>query len=75
MFNVILKWNNHTWKNCKIIFCGEKWVPNQRFYSRKKSFKSFKKAVSEKEILSAYLCGYDLQNGVRKFFLNGSRDI
>ena len=26
--------------------------------------------VLEKKLLPAYLCRYDLQNGVRKFFLN-----
>ena len=29
-----------------------------------------KKIIFEKRYLPAYLCRYDLQNGVRKFFLN-----
>ena len=28
------------------------------------------KKLFEKKILPAYLCRYDLQNGLRKFFLN-----
>ena len=44
--------------------------PNQWFYSHKKSSKSLKKIFFEKKFLPAYLCRYDLQNGVWKFFLN-----
>ena len=44
--------------------------PKQWFCSREKSSKSLEKNFFEKKILPAYLRGYDLQNGVRKFFLN-----
>ena len=33
------------------------------------------KIFISKKNLPAYLCRYDFQNSVRKFFLNGSRDI
>ena len=40
----------------------------------KKAPSPWKIFISKKN-LPAYLCRYNLQNGVRKFFLNGSQDI
>ena len=42
--------------------------PKSKVLFREKSSKSLKKKISGKEILPAYLCIYDLQNGVRNFF-------
>ena len=38
--------------------------------SKKKSSKFLKKKFFKKKFLPAYLCRYDLQNSVQKFFLN-----
>ena len=49
----------------------KKWGPNQWFCSHEKGSKSLKKNFQKKKkILPAYLCRYDLQNGVEKLFLN-----
>ena len=40
-----------------------------------KSFRSLKKIVFEKKFLPAYLCRYDLQNGVRNSFFYGEENI
>ena len=48
----------------------KKMRPNQWFCSHRKSSKSLKKIFFEKKFLPAYMCRYDLQNGVRKLFKN-----
>ena len=40
------------------------------FVVAKKAQSLSKNIFLNKKILPAYLCGYDLQNGVRNFFLN-----
>ena len=42
--------------------------PNQSFCSHKKRSKFLKK--NERKFLPTYFCRYDLQNAVRKFFLD-----
>ena len=54
----------------KLIFFGKNWDPNQWFSNCEKGYQSLKKIFFEKKNLPTYLCRYDLQNAVRKFFLN-----
>ena len=71
MFNIVLKLNNHIWKKLQNYFFVEKnEAPTSGFVVAKKTSKSLKKNFFEKKNLPAYLCGYDLQNSVRNFFLN-----
>ena len=53
-----------------LIFFGQKWGPNQWFYSREKSSKSLNNFFFEKQNLPACLYKCDLQNGVRNIFWN-----
>ena len=48
----------------------KKMRPKSVVLQSEKKLQAFEKIFFEKKILPAYLCGYDLQNGVRKFFLS-----
>ena len=65
----MLKLNNHIWKKLQNYFFVQK-NENQisGFAVAKKAPSLWKKIFFEEKILPAYLCGYDLQNGVRKIF-------
>ena len=58
-------------KTIKLFFCGKDDTQISRVTVVKKAPSPWKKNFSKKKKnLPAYLCGYDLQNGVRKYFLN-----
>ena len=65
----MLKLNNHIWKKLQNYFFVQK-NENQisGFVVAKKAPSLWKKIFFEEKILPAYLCEYDLQNGVRKIF-------
>ena len=69
VFNIVLKLNNHIWKKLQNYFFVEKNEAQTSGFVAAK-LQVFQKNFFEKKILPAYLCGYDLQNRVRKFFLN-----
>ena len=69
VFNTILKSNNHTWKKIKNKFYVEKNEAQiSGFAATKKAPSPWKKYFLKNNFLPAYLCRYDLQNGVQNFF-------
>ena len=48
----------------------KKMRPKSVVLQSQKKFQVLEKSFFEKKFLPAYLCRYDPQNGVRKFFLN-----
>ena len=57
-------------KNYGINFLSEKMRPKSVVLQSRKKFQLLEKKCFRKKIYPGYLCRYDLQNGVRKFFLN-----
>ena len=64
-------------KTTKLFLCGINEPQISGFVVAKKAPSLWKKIFWKKKFFSAYLCGYDLQNGVRIFLkkINGSLDI
>ena len=70
VFNIILKLNNHIWKKLQNYLFVEKMKPKSVVLWSQKKFQGFEKKIFWKKIPPANLCGYDLQNDVRKFYSN-----
>ena len=57
-------------KNYKICFLWKKMRPKSVVLHSQKKLQVLQKKIFRKKSLPADLCRYDLQNGVRNFFLN-----
>ena len=68
VFNIILELNNHTWKILQNYFFVEKNESQISGFVVAKKAPTLWKKNYYLLILPVSLCGYDLQNGVQKFF-------
>ena len=75
VFNIILKLNNLTWKNNKIIFCGKKIDPNSGFIVAKKAPSFWKKFFLKKTFFQRICADMIFKTVSGNFFkINGSGD-